>query len=258
MTETDNEESQVYIYALLDPRDNKIRYIGKTIQVLSTRLSNHISTAKRGKCVDHKINWIRHLVSLDLVPSIILLNTCSGDEWEEYERAWIAIGKTLGWALTNTTAGGGGVREYSPTQETREKISAALKGRTHSPAHRERLSKVRKGKKHSQQHLDALRASYARRKQETARKKTEACGHLMMVLDEDGSRHHSEAAKQLIGEASKGNHYGATKLNQEKADEIRIRYSCGDTTYSILAKEYEVDTTTIYKIVRNKRWKISA
>ena len=50
----------IFIYVLIDPRDNQVRYVGKTNNVL-TRLSNHISNAKRIKHNRYVCNWIKEL-----------------------------------------------------------------------------------------------------------------------------------------------------------------------------------------------------
>ena len=46
-----------------------------------------------------------------------------------------------------------------------------------------------------------------------------------------------------------------TKLNMQKADEIRTKYTSGYYTQLQLSKEYKVDVTIISKIINNKRWK---
>ena len=45
-----------------------------------------------------------------------------------------------------------------------------------------------------------------------------------------------------------------TKLNQEKVNEIRIKYNSGYYTQKQLAKEYNVSIATISLIINNKRW----
>jgi hypothetical protein len=64
-----------YIYGLIDPRDYKVRYVGKTSQRMDKRLDHHIGRAKRG---DTKpvYAWLRSL--LPSQPWLVCLETCDG------------------------------------------------------------------------------------------------------------------------------------------------------------------------------------
>ena len=79
-----------YIYGLIDPRNDEIRYIGKTINS-KTRLSGHITESKDIEVVNYRVKWIRKLISLGLKPKIIFLRTCSSHEYEKYETEYIRI-----------------------------------------------------------------------------------------------------------------------------------------------------------------------
>lgn len=92
------------IYALRDPRDGSVRYVGQTLAPLWSRLSDHIQAAKRGKPKHSpKAAWIRDLRALGLKPAIVLLEECDGD-WREAECRWIASFSDL----YNAKRGGGG------------------------------------------------------------------------------------------------------------------------------------------------------
>lgn len=52
----------VRIYTLSDPNTKEVRYVGRTVNQLSRRLSQHIRTAVKGKLVDKqkeswRMNW---------------------------------------------------------------------------------------------------------------------------------------------------------------------------------------------------------
>lgn len=79
-----------YIYGLIDPRNDEIRYIGKTVNS-KTRLSGHITESKDIEVVNYRVKWIRKLISLGLKPKIIFLRTCSSHEYEKYETEYIRI-----------------------------------------------------------------------------------------------------------------------------------------------------------------------
>ena len=120
----------VKIYGLADPRTGEIRYIGKTKHLLSTRLSQHISEAK--KCHrTHRHHWINLLLKDGIKPLILLLEEVAESCWEEAERRHIAECRAQGMKLTNETDGG-----ESPV------------GRKLSPWHIERIRAANLGNKH--------------------------------------------------------------------------------------------------------------
>jgi hypothetical protein len=91
---------EIKIYGLVDPRDNNIRYIGKTKRQLNKRLYEHISNKRTIRT--YKSNWITALKKENLKPLIIELEVCNENNWVEKEQYW--INKTNN--LTNLTKGG--------------------------------------------------------------------------------------------------------------------------------------------------------
>jgi hypothetical protein len=87
----ENESCELaYIYGLVDPRNNEIRYIGKTKNPKS-RLSGHITESKDIKVVNYRIKWIRKLISLGLKPKIVFLKICSISNFVKYETEYIKL-----------------------------------------------------------------------------------------------------------------------------------------------------------------------
>lgn len=130
------------IYALVDPRTDEVRYVGKAHDV-TIRLEKHISLAKYGK-MDHKSNWLRSLMDVGMSPSILTLETGFGLDWGPVEIKWIAHYRGNGAPLTNVSGGGeGGIH----SEETKRKIAIANTGRIFSPEHLVNMSRSRKGKK---------------------------------------------------------------------------------------------------------------
>jgi len=119
---------KIIIYALIDPRDNEIRYIGKTNQILSYRLSAHL----REKLNCHRCHWINQLQSVGLKPIIKPIDEIPPERsWQEAERFWIKYFKIIGCKLTNNTSGGDGVPDLP--KETRDRVRLAWFGKKHTP-----------------------------------------------------------------------------------------------------------------------------
>lgn len=92
-----------YIYALLDPRTERVRYVGKS-ENLTRRLREHL--ADTSPC--HRVHWLRQLSELNLLPTLVVLEQCSELNWQLRERDWIAFYRSIGEPLTNGTDGGEG------------------------------------------------------------------------------------------------------------------------------------------------------
>lgn len=92
----------VVIYALVDPRDERIRYIGKTEKRLAQRLSEHISfPVNRGTRA-----WIEELRRAGLAPKIEPITCCGQQWWEGKETFWIRWCRIRGARLLNRDPGG--------------------------------------------------------------------------------------------------------------------------------------------------------
>jgi len=97
-----------YIYALIDPNDLSVGYVGKTIQSLEKRLGDHIREAKQKKNITHKNNF--------------------ENEWQQLEKYYIQYFRKINNKLTNTCEGGlGGALPNTRSKQSRLKTSIALK-----------------------------------------------------------------------------------------------------------------------------------
>lgn len=63
------------------------------------------------------------------------------------------------------------------------------------------------------------------------------------------------ARDNVLDMIAKGREKHPSALNPVQVQQIRADYANGDVTYSQLGKQYGVDGTCIYKIVRRKRWR---
>jgi hypothetical protein len=73
------------VYALVDPRTSKARYIGLTKAVPRKRLIGHITYAKQGK-TPPVCTWIRELLSDGQRPIMVVLGTTCD---KRMERHWV-------------------------------------------------------------------------------------------------------------------------------------------------------------------------
>lgn len=80
----------IYIYKLIDPISNEIRYIGKTGN-LKNRFTSHLSNSKKLK--SKLANWIKSLAKKNLIPIMEVIEISSLEKWEEREIYWISYYK---------------------------------------------------------------------------------------------------------------------------------------------------------------------
>lgn len=101
------------VYALRDPRTDRIRYIGKAND-LEARLTSHLRDARRRRTPVY--DWIRSLMRKGLVPRIELLEQAEESSWKAAEVRLIAQHRASNPDLLNLAAGGD--QPYCP-RETR-------------------------------------------------------------------------------------------------------------------------------------------
>jgi hypothetical protein len=94
----------IYIYGLVDPRTNQVRYIGASLDPWRRR-SEHLSEA-RSSSQTPKALWLRDLLCAGLEPSLTILARTTRSTWRSVEEKWIASYSDL----TNS----GGTRPETP------------------------------------------------------------------------------------------------------------------------------------------------
>lgn len=139
-----------FIYILIDPRNNQIRYVGKANNP-KKRLEGHLGDKRK----TYKTNWIKNLKSKELRPVIEIIDEVALDEWQFWEQHYISLYKSWGFKLTNATIGGEGAGEFGInfTPEIRLKMRLAKlgkpslrKGKKVSEEGKAKMSKAREGK----------------------------------------------------------------------------------------------------------------
>jgi len=94
----ERNQGQSSIYALIDPRNNEIRYIGRTIKSIESRLSGHLSMSSDAATS----KWILELSLENLVPSIETIEECSPGDAKSREIFWTLHFAESGSNLLNT------------------------------------------------------------------------------------------------------------------------------------------------------------
>jgi hypothetical protein len=110
----------VYIYGLVDPRNNNIFYIGFT-EYSNKRYNEHLNAnGKKREKNTHKDNVINKIIALGLKPEMKILDECEHEynnklkicEHERLEKYYIQKYRNEGAKLTNLTTGGDGGCTY--------------------------------------------------------------------------------------------------------------------------------------------------
>ena len=202
-----------YIYGLVDPRDNMLRYVGKSIRPLE-RLSNHLN--EKSNC--HRSHWLHLLKRNGIKPRIVVLEVVGeGRTWQEAEREWIAMFREAGFNLVNSTDGGDGVTNLSG--ESKERMAKTWLGRKHKPESLAKIGAASRGRKHTEEYKRMMRELMSKR---------------------EFNREH----RNRISVSSR-------KFDEQTVEAIRKRLANGERVIDI-AREFSVHRVTISKIKMGK------
>lgn len=208
----------IRIYVLSDPRNEDIRYVGKTKQAIEKRLKQHL----RDRNNNRRTNWIKSLRKVGVSPTILLIENTDEQNWEIRERYWIKYYRSLGYDLTNLTDGGEGTS--NPAPETRARMSEAHKGEKNGNygkpmpfEQRERLSEIR---------LAMNTAGWHHRPDTLARMLPLRRGENHYMF----GKHHPESTKKKLSDAMSGeNHPNFGKHYSEEVIENMRKGHIGQT-----------------------------
>ncbi len=141
----------VYIYGLIEPDTELIRYIGKSERP-EERLRDHIND--KSHC--HRTNWIKSLKARELEPQLVIIEAGRGEySWQVAEKYWIKYAKDNDWPLVNSTDGGDGVLNLSG--ESKERMLKTWKGRKHKPESIVTIRIAVLGRHHTEEHKQFMR-----------------------------------------------------------------------------------------------------
>jgi hypothetical protein len=116
-----------YVYGLICPTLNRVKYVGITVQPLQTRLRRHKSDAKlfnlRGLNKSYKDNWLISLLNCNLLDEvkIIIIEEVTEESMFDREKFWISHYRNLYPDMTNIADGGVVIKNKLITAEQKEK-----------------------------------------------------------------------------------------------------------------------------------------
>lgn len=247
--------SHYTIYALIDPRDNQIRYIGITKKNLKSRLNNHYYKDARDNLA--KRTWLNELTDLGMKALIEEIETVTEEQACFSEEFWIAHYRSIGVNLLNMTNGGYGVPGLKFTQAVRNRMSNALKGKKKpigfgekvAVANRKRILTEETKQKISKSNKDFWQSQEGKILSSKIRKGRIISKEWADKIGESNKKSWSPEKRKLQKDK---NGLAGAKLTWELVREIRA-----NTTNSIpeLALQYNVHVETIRHIKKNLNWK---
>jgi hypothetical protein len=165
----------IYIYILIDPRTESVRYVGKTN---NPRLRFNVHTSRKFDKKSHRDMWVKQLCELGLKPLMVIVEETNEDHWKERERFWQLHFESLGADLTNINECGYGPLGTCKTPEglaamrarmhalnqrvdVREKISQAQKARfVNDPEYAEMMRNLHVGRKRSEETKQKMKQAH--------------------------------------------------------------------------------------------------
>jgi hypothetical protein len=109
------------IYALVDPRDGALRYIGVTKGPVLFRVDRHYHDSRVKTPVG---GWVFELRRAGYRPDWFVVEYADGFAWRDAESFWIGYFRMIGADLLNVQAGGDSRRRLRKTLTDDERLSA--------------------------------------------------------------------------------------------------------------------------------------
>lgn len=150
MIETKNISKQSGIYKFTNKINNKV-YIGQASK-LRSRVRDHINFVKNNKRNSYFYSSIKKYGLENFELEILIEGKFTKNELNQIEIRFIELFKSNNQLFGyNLTEGGGGTKNFKCSQETKDKISKANKGKKPSVETRKKLSESHKGFKHTEE-----------------------------------------------------------------------------------------------------------
>lgn len=237
------------IYLITNTVNGK-RYVGQTIKSVEKRLKEHFKAAfvenRRAIICSAIRKYGKDNFSVICVQDNIAINDL--DVAEQY---WVKHYDTFGENGYNATTGGNQCRI---SDETKLKISAALKGKLKSEEHKKKMSKAQKGIK-----IGSLNSFYGKTHSEETIEKIKATlqGQMDGELNPFYGKQHSEESRNKMSASHIGKQTGEkhprSKLTEKDVLEIRELIKNG-VSRNDLSIRYGVSKGAINKIATRENW----
>lgn len=130
-----------WIYLITNTVNGKL-YVGQTTSTVLKRWRAHQTAAKNAKTQTLFMRAIKKYGPENF--SVATLESCSDDILDQREVYWIKELATIEHGYNLTEGGRGGRRKNPVSQETKEKIAKAHKGKSFSEEHRKNLSEAKR------------------------------------------------------------------------------------------------------------------
>jgi len=117
----------IYIYTLSDKLG--VRYVGQTKNP-KRRYYRHIFDGKNNGGKNKRCSWIKSLLNKNEKPIMNIIDEVNKNEWVFWEQYWISQFRVWGFKLVNNSDGGEGSYGRKVSDETKNKMSLAKKGKT--------------------------------------------------------------------------------------------------------------------------------
>ena len=182
-----------YIYLIVNKVNGKT-YVGQRKSSKLCHLDSYMGSGKRLRLAKQKYG-------IENFEKFLIQYCYSKEETGKAEKFWIAEYRSRGKAEYNIADGGqgGGFKGHYHSEETRQKISNALKEAFKSEEVKQKLSKSRKGKRFSEEHKAAIgNALRGKSKSEEHRQHCKEAQQKYFETHEGTfkGKHHSEESKE--------------------------------------------------------------
>lgn len=239
------------IYALKLKYEEEIRYVGRTKDRLSIRLSKHKTNARISKeknINNHRVNWVnRYSDQIEII--CIEENILTKEESCIKEIEYISSYKKL-YDLVNTTIGGdGGCEGYKHTEDARKKISEGGLGKKKPGVSYYMTNRIISDETKNKM-IESLKIAmkgeknpmFGKKRQDIIEKNIERAGFKM-----------SDATKNEMSVNRTGEKNAHAKLNTIQV--LEIRENINNYTTKELSNIYGVSTNCINGIKCRRTWK---
>ena len=238
------------IYLIINTVNGK-KYVGQTIKPVEKRLKEHLKAA----FIENRRTIICSAIrkyGKDNFSVICVQDNIAIDDLDIAEQYWVKYYDTFSKNGYNATSGGNQCRI---SDETKLKISAALKGKPKSEEHKKKMSEAQKGI-----NIGSLNSFYGKTHSEKTIEKIKETlkGQMNGENNPFYGKHHSEESlkKMSISHIGKqaGEKHPRSKLTEKDVLEIRAAVQSGVSRIA-LAKQYSVGKTAIDKIIKKHTWR---